>query len=272
MWIIVFVGSATVVAYLFAEQAFDITQWSATARFTAPGLALGLIAFAVAVSRRSGRAQVLTLAVFAATILATQFDARLWRAWRVGGIKALFAALAAVAVMAIVAAVISSRGSRFGTARLATAIAALVVVSLAAAVALQRYQPRFSGRRLPLLEAAHVLQQRHVVDSRIALTGTLFTAGSQYYFYDKRLTNHVQFIGERGAHHTVGQFRSCDAFISAIATGRYDYVVAEARPGPNNPIRWLRSDSSARKIFGDPAGRVGLFEIVGPQRRTRCRG
>jgi hypothetical protein len=118
--------------------------------------------------------------------------------------------------------------------------------------------------------AARALQKRHVVHSRIALTGTLFVAASQYYFYDKRLTNYVQFIGSPGPHHTVGQFRSCDAFIASIAAGRYDYVVAEARPGPSNPIHWLRSDPSAREIFGDPGHRIGLFEIVGRQRRAAC--
>ena len=274
IWIMAFVGAATVIAYLLTEQAFDITQWSATARFAATGIALGLITFAIAVSRLSAKTQLLTLAFFGTTILATQFDAQLWKAWwRVGGLKVFFVALVGTAFMAIAGAVVSaSRTTRFGPVRLAPVIVALVVVSVAAGAALDWYQPRFSGSRLPMLAAARKLQKRHVVHSRIALTGTLYAAGSQYYFYDKRLTNYVQFIGAPGAHHTVRLFQNCEAFIGSIAAGRYDYVVAEAAAGPSNPIRWLRSDPAAREIFVDPSGRIGLFEIVGPQRRTGCAG
>jgi hypothetical protein len=121
-----------------------------------------------------------------------------------------------------------------------------------------------------MLAAARVLHQRHVTHSRIAVTGSLFVAASQYYLYDKRLTNYVQFVGSPGRHHTVRPFRSCDAFIGSIETGRYDYVLAEAAPGPNNPIRWLRSDPSAREIFSDPGQRIGLFEIVGRQPGAAC--
>jgi hypothetical protein len=272
IWIMTFVSVATVIAYLLADQAFDITHWSATARFTAPGVALGVITFAIVVSQRSDKMQVLTLALFGATILATQFDARLWKDWwHIGGIKAFFIALVSTAVVAIAGAVAyASRTSRFGPGRLATAIVAVAVVFVAAGAARDRYHPRFSGRWRPLLTAAHVLQRRHVVDSRIALTGTLFAAGSQYFFYDERLTNYVQFIGAPGAHHTTRPFRTCEEFIGSITAGRYDYVVAEAAADPHNPVRWLRRYPPAREIFRDPRGLIGLFEIVGPQRPSGC--
>ena len=102
------------------------------------------------------------------------------------------------------------------------------------------------------------------------MTGDLFVAATQYYLYDKRLTNYVQFIGSSGPHHTVRPFQSSDALIGAIETGRYDYVLAQATTGPNNPIPWLRSDSSAHEIFTDPGRHVGLFEIVGQPTSTGC--
>jgi hypothetical protein len=272
VWIATFVGVATFVSYLFVEQAFSIAEWSATARFTAPGFALALIVFAVAVARRSRRAQLLTLVLFGVTVIATQLDSQLWKAWwRIGGIKVFFVAMVGTAFVAILGAVVSRAGTRrLMTVALPTAIAALVVISLVGGVAIARYQPRFVNRGQPVLTAARMLHKRHVTHSRIAVTGDLFVAAAQYYLYDKRLTNYVQFLGSPGAHHTVRPFRSCDAFIGSIKTGRYDYVVAQAAPGPNNPITWLRSDPSAREIFSDPGQRVGLFEIVGSPRRTGC--
>ena len=53
VWITTFVGAATVVSYLFVEQAFSIAEWSATARFTAPGIALGADQFRSRGPRRS---------------------------------------------------------------------------------------------------------------------------------------------------------------------------------------------------------------------------
>src|SRR5204863_10098983 len=107
LWVMAFAGGATVIAYVLVVQAFSIAEWSATARFTAPGIALGLIILAVAVSRFASRAHLFIVPLFCGTILVTQFDAQLWRGWwRLGGIKVFFVGLVGTAVIAIAAALV----------------------------------------------------------------------------------------------------------------------------------------------------------------------
>jgi hypothetical protein len=149
-------------------------------------------------------------------------------------------------------------------------IAALILLSLASAITLARYRENLADHGLPAEAAARALRERHVVHSRIALTGSLLVSGTQYAFYDKRLTNFVQFIGEDAAHHEVRQFSDCQRFMRSIAAGRYDFVVAEATAGAQGPIQWLRSDPSARQIFRDERGRVSAFEIVRAPSPLEC--
>ena len=79
-----------------------------------------------------------------------------------------------------------------------------------------------------MLAAARTLHERDVAHRRIAVTGDLFVAAAQYYLYDKRLTNYVQFIGSPGPHHTVRPFPNCNA---AHRSDRDRKIRLRARPG-----------------------------------------
>ncbi|MDQ1511973.1 MAG: hypothetical protein QOG50_3817, partial [Actinomycetota bacterium] len=247
--------------------------WKGTPRYAAPGLALGLVILPVALSRASRRALLLTPPAYAATLAATQFDSRLWRAWWPPSHHLAVVAAVALALLAGIASAVGvSRPTRLELRpALPIGIAVLVVLSLASGFALKGYRQTFADHGTQGERAASFLRARHVRHARIALTGSLLVSGSQYAFYDKRLTNFVQFIAQRVADHRVAPFTQCASFVHAVDAGHYDYVVvpvASARVG--GPATWLESNRTARRLDRGGLAGAAVFEITGTLDPARC--
>jgi hypothetical protein len=268
-------GVACVMSYVLAKQGFNLRFWPGTPRYAAPGLALGLVILPVALSRASRRGLLFTLPAYAAALVATQVDSRLWRAWwpRAHHVPVVVAVVV-VLVAGLAVTAWSANRTRFALRpALPIGFAVLVVLSLASGVAVRSYRPTFPAHGTPGEKAASLLRARHVEHARIALTGSLLVSGSQYAFYDKKLSNYVQFIAERGSNHRAVPFTRCDAFIRAVAAGRYRYVIAAADgAGGVDPAAWLQSDRAARRL--DHAARSGaaVFEIIGRLDPATCEG
>ena len=265
-------GVACVTSYVLAKQGFSVKFWPGTPRYAAPGLALGLVILPVALSRLSRRALLLTLTAYGAALVATQTDAKLWRAWwpRAHHVPVV---VAVVVVAGIGATSWAAHRTRLALRpMLPIGFAVLVGLSLASGLALRSYRPTFVEHGISEEAAARVLRDLHVHHARIALTGSVILSGAQYGFYDKGLTNYVQFIAQRGPDHSVVPFSRCRALVQALAAGHYRYVVATA-PGPGgiNPVVWLRSIPAARRIDHAPHGRAGVFEIDRKLNPADCR-
>lgn len=123
------------------------------------------------------------------------------------------------------------------------------------------------------------LWARDLHHSRVGLVGYLL----QYPLYGTDLSNHVQFVGERGAHGAFRRFRSCDRWAAALARGRYRYVLTAAEgsialgpagtgpPAEPREARWTRSIAGATEIERFPRFGAALFRLRDPLGLARCR-
>jgi hypothetical protein len=232
--------------------------FSATARYVAPALALGLVLLPVVplvrpLARRPW-AQALLLGLMLAT-LTNQ------------GIEPLDAsrALGAVACAALIA-VLLWRPPR----RLVVAAGALLV--LLVVVAGWRVADRFMDDRYA--EGAFAFA-RGIHDSRVALVGS----NRQYHLYGSDLSNHVQYVGRRGPAGAYTSVRSCREWRRALDAGRYRYVVVtpanelfgtytEERPPE---LGWTSSAPGARVLLHEPGGAT-LLGLSGPLGTRGCPG
>ncbi|HYU59903.1 MAG TPA: hypothetical protein VEK39_04025 [Solirubrobacterales bacterium] len=112
----------------------------------------------------------------------------------------------------------------------------------------------------PGLEAAFIWA-RDVRDARIA-TITI----RQYPYYGNDLSNHVQYVGHRGADDSFEPITSCNAWRRAINAGDYDYVVTGSNfpaPGADRPFEadWTGDDPAAKEIVSDKA--TSVFRLDG---------
>jgi hypothetical protein len=266
------VGIACVLSYLVTKQGFTINFWPGTPRYAAPGLALGLVILPLTLARVGRPAVEIAMGAYAVLLVVTQLDSQLWRNWWSSNEIAIAASIGAIGIAAIGAA--GWRARRHQLARLPLlpiALVTLLGLSLVSGVALASYHQVFADHGTPGEKAASILRARHVRHSRIALTGSLLVSGSQYAFYDKRLTNYVQFIAEPGPHHREELFTSCAPFLQAVAAGRYQYVVTPAATArAAGPATWLQVSGSARRLDDRKPAGASVFEITGPLEPRMC--
>jgi hypothetical protein len=99
---------------------------------------------------------------------------------------------------------------------------------------------------------------------------------NQYPFYGVDLSNHVQWLGMKGAHDAWLRIPTCREWRAAVNAGDYDYVVTTY--DPFNPGRltttregiWTRRDPAAKPVFRD--GPVAIFRIDGRLNPEGCDG
>src|SRR4029079_18731543 len=90
------------------------------------------------------------------------------------------------------------------------------------------------------------------------------------------LSNHVQWLGERGPHDAYGRIPTCREWRETFTARDYTYVVTTFDPYlpgtmRNSPEgRWTESDPNAQVILRD--GPVRVFQIVGPLNPAGCSG
>ena len=88
----------------------------------------------------------------------------------------------------------------------------------------------------------------------------------QYPFAGPDLSNHVQYVGLRTAHHGFARATTCTAFRRALDAGDYRYVVTssegiEAPAAAPPEAAWVRGDPHARVILAQ--GATSVFELSG---------
>jgi hypothetical protein len=144
------------------------------------------------------------------------------------------------------------------------------MVAVVGGILVHDYRETVAANGLPEQSAIRILRAAGVRNARIALAGSLLLTGNQYSFYDTGLTNYVQLVAQHGRDHSVALYTDCRAFVRAIASGRYDYIVSSAGTGVNLPASWLHSDPAVRVLEGNPRARVSTLKIVGPLDPSVC--
>ncbi len=261
------VGALGLVAYAVAPNTaagpedFPIF-FSATARYAAPALALGLVLLPLVPWLRSLAARPWVLAVLLGLVLATLTNQ---------GVEPLDSsrALAALACLALIAALawLAAHRSAIRSPLLAGGLAVLVLV---VALAGWRVTDGFIQDRYATGELAFA---RAIEDSRVGLVGS----SRQYHLYGTDLSNHVQYVGRRGPDGAFSSVRGCREWRRALDRGGYEYVVvtpANELFGTYTTKRppelgWTRSSPKASVDLREPGG-VTLFHLDGKLGTDGC--
>jgi hypothetical protein len=195
----------------------------------------------------------------------------------------VFAFFLVVLVVLLPALVLYFRLRGTGTALLAGAAAALLVLLVAIGYPLQRHylENRFANdgtadEQIPGMHLDSAYRwARDVADSRIGLAGT--TAGfAGYGFYGTDLSNRVRYLGEDGPHGAFNAIPTCAAFRAAVNAADLDYLVTAPFLNflhPGDPItspeaRWLRGEDAVRPVLH--SGPVTVWKVEGPLSPAAC--
>lgn len=274
------------VAYVFTpltaagEEGEPISfEWNI--RYLAPPVAIGLALLpCLPALRKTARRRAV---VFAALALAAVVTTLSIVQWPEGGhTKGAIATGLAVLALFGLGALARARGwsgpAALRSRRLALgALAALA--ALAAGYAIERHylERRYRALSPQLHIAESVRWARDLRDARIAISGVRGVF-NQYAFYGTDLSNHVQWLGRRGANDSFLRLPDCQSWRSAINAGGYDYVVTMYDPydpasgdlTDTKEALWTRTDPAAREVLRD--GPVSVFAIEGELDPARCVG
>ena len=261
------VGAIGLVAYAVAPntaagpEGFPIF-FSATARYAAPALALGLVLLPLVPWLRSLAARAWVQAVLFGLLLATLTNQ---------GVEPLDAsrALAALAGLALIAA-LAWAATRRPALTSPLVAGGLAVLALALTLAGWRVADGFVHDRYSTGSLAFA---RDIDDSRVALVGS----SRQYHLYGTDLSNHVQYLGRRGPDGAFSAVRGCREWRRALDAGRYEYVVVtpanelfgtytDKRPPE---LGWTLSSPAAAVRLREPGGAT-LFRLTGPSGISGC--
>ncbi|MGN6664203.1 MAG: hypothetical protein ACTHK6_08395 [Solirubrobacterales bacterium] len=177
-------------------------------------------------------------------------------------------ALALVVLVAAIAAIwllLRSRRAGAGIAIAATAAAALFLVAIGYPLQRHYLEHRYANEgkgdeQIPgmNLDSAYAWA-RNLSHARIGLVGT--TAGfAGYGFYGTDLTNHVQYLGEKGPHGAFNAIPTCAAFRRAVNEADLDYLVTApflnfihpSDPIPSPEARWITGQAVRPILMSGP--------------------
>ena len=273
------VALASTVAYVVTPEsaagpAGNPLGFAFNLRYAEPTLTLSLAIAPLAPVLNGPRRQLATVLGLTAAMIAILANGKFWPARFTLGAVGL---AVAVTVAALVIGVL--RRARPGRA---LAVAGAGVLALAVAgYAGQRvylrdrytYHPGFSylARTWALF--------RQLRGARVGVVGT-FGGFFSYPLYGLDLSNHVQYIAQRGPHGSFSPITSCAAWRAAVNAGHYRYLVTTPARDPWHPKRlgpspergWTSSDPAAHLIYsleatGQP---IALFELSGPLNPRGC--
>lgn len=216
-------------------------------RYWMPALALGLILLPLVPALRTTSRQAVLLTAFTVAIAGAQ-TSRDFPAW--AGSHYREAIFVGLVVTALGGMLLAFRRGIVSPRTVAVVLVVVAELALAAGYAAQRgyLRNRFAGVPLAVLgDGLH--------EVRIGLAGS-----RGYPLSGEDLSNHVQYVGTRGAHGEFHGVRRCAEWQRLIRDGRYSLLVLEPdyRPVPGHPqvlsreLPWTRLDPGAREI-----GRVG---------------
>jgi hypothetical protein len=162
--------------------------------------------------------------------------------------------------------------------RPATAVAAAVLLGVAVAAvgwpASQTFERHRYARPTGTVGVGQpAVWARGVTHSRIAASNMLI-----YPLYGLRISNDVDYLGQRGPNGAFHPFGTCGEWRAALNAGRYRYVVIATKrqqsgrhtvivPGPD---RWTKSARGVRLVLRDPQSGSAVYEIESPLDPASC--
>jgi hypothetical protein len=171
-----------------------------------------------------------------------------------------------------------ARGAARGVVVGGFAALALAVLALGYPVQRDYLRGRFAaGSEIPgmHLEAAY-RWARGLQDAGIGIVGT--TAGFlQYGFYGTDLSNHVDYLGEKGPNGAFNAIPTCEQFRTAVNDADLEYLVTAPflnflhsdEPIPSPEARWLRSDPAVEQLL-QHSGPVRVWKVPGRLDPSAC--
>ena len=247
-------------------------------RYIAPAVAVALaIVPCLPVARGTPRRLLVVTGLLALVLAVTVISLVQWDQ---GHAKGAAAAAVGFLVAAGAFAWLRSRGYLGPAATRRSVIAVAVVVIAGTALfgflAQRHYLERRYENTSPRLQLASTLRwARDIRDARIAVAGVRGVF-NQYPLYGTDLSNHVQWLGERGEHDAWLRIPTCEEWREAINEGGYTHVVTTYdpfHPGTLTDTReslWTRDDPAAEQILRE--GPVAVFEITGEMDPEGCNG
>jgi hypothetical protein len=274
--LLAFVGLATIVGYLFTQQILgppgEPVYFGVNVRYMAPGLVLGLVALPSA-GLRWPRLCAPILGAYVAILGLLQLDPTLWPshvfklsfAPPIAGVDAVLGLLVGICLLAGGLVVVLA-GDRLGPPRsrgwpVAAGIGALVILG-GALVTPYYQQHRYST--MPFLNWASDLH-----DQRIGLYGPYTFV--QYPASGRTLTNHVQYLGERGEDGSYGPITDCASWRRIVDAGHYDDLLVAGDAGhPPPEFAWTTAGTSATRGPVLAAPPAVVFHLHGPLDPDTC--
>lgn len=255
------VGIASAIAFIFTPQ--FLTLYGApyyfvyNLRYSFIAVIIGLTILPLAPLLATQQRVLTLLGLFVVVLAFTQLDGSIWPTslffdkfgQPVRGVDSLLGALAGAAFFVV------SIWWRFWTPK--KRLLARPVVGwglLAAAVACGigvtnlYLDDRYAGPSNSPMAAAYAWAQG-IRGARIAVVGPF--ADLQYPLYGKDVSNHVQYIGIRGAYGSYSPVNSCEEWRQALREGNYGYALVTGPPGPVTSIpegAWTLSDPGSQVV------------------------
>ncbi len=273
------VAAVSALAYLFtpltaAGPEGQPLAFGINLRYLVPALALGLALLTLEPKLTPERARLPLLGGGILAMFLTSFysdSAYIWREPFASPAAALLIGVALVGVPAGIAVLARRRGRLPALAAAALAAAALIALGWAR-------QDDYLDSRYTRAEDFRFQFDRLAAwakpseDLEIGVAGT--SGGyNQYLLYGDRLSNRVQYVGDRLPAGDFRRLEKCAEFIGAVNDGGYDYLVTTPELDLNDPARekpsperaWVlaasRSGAAAEQVLR--AGRVSVFRLDG---------
>ncbi|MBV9336578.1 MAG: hypothetical protein JO243_11870 [Solirubrobacterales bacterium] len=242
-------------------------------RYLAPALTLALVVAPVAPPlSRAPRARAAAVLAFAVILIGTVAQPRLWPSAHALGAIAIGAAfLAGIAVL------VARRPRRASLAVLAAA--ALVLVAAGYRLQTHYLRGRYAYQPGVSYLAPVWALFRNIHHARVGIVGT-FGGFFSYPLYGLDLSNHVEYVAERGPHGSFTPIATCARWRAQLNTDHLKYIITTPARDPWHPRnlqpspedRWTASDPGARPVFrelatGQP---IVVYRIHGPLHPMSC--
>jgi hypothetical protein len=286
--LIALVALATTAGYILTPQSApgpkgDPIGFIYNLRYCTPALALTLIVTPLAPVLQSRTARAATLIVEAVLLVLTLARSNQWQSIASRALTGVGIAVGVLVILAV-AAMLLSRTARHRTLVLPVLATLLsLVVIIAGADAAEHHYLKGRYRFAPgVSDLAHVWASfRGIDNARVAVSGT-YGQFFAYPLFGSTDSDTVQYLAAPGPHGSFTPIRTCRAFIDALNTGRYQYLVDT--PNRNvwhpKPLRrspassWIRAGGGAREIYAQAATgqRLTVWRLSGRLSPAACPG
>lgn len=218
-------------------------------RYLAPALALCLTLLPLAPVFEAPRARTAVAVALAVLLLITLLGPHLWPS------RQLLGAIAVGVGFLLIGLVVLRPPTR------TIGFALLAVLLVAGAAAGYPWQRRYLHRRYAYQPGVSYMSSvwslfRSIHHARVALVGT-YGGFFSYPIYGLDLSNRVQYVAAHGPHGSFTPIGSCRQWLTALAAGRFQYVVStpardpwqRKRLTPSPELAWTAHDPGAQLVY-----------------------